>query len=198
MLLNRPGLYGLTMCLEFLLVLYVFFGIRARGFTLREITGGRWSSIEDVLLDIGIAAGAWLTIVLLLGGIAIAMKLNTPEKLGEMRQAISFMLPHSRLELGLWTGLSATAGICEEIVFRGYMQQQFAALTGSTVAAIALQATIFGASHGYEGWQRMVLVGMMGAMLGLLAWWRKSLRPGMMAHAWQDVLAGWAGHWLSP
>ena len=194
--LGRPGLYAFTICLEFLFVLYVFFGIRSRGFTLRQLTGGRWTSIEDVLLDIGIAAGAWLSIMLLVGGIAIAMKLNSPEKVGELRKAISFMMPQSRLELGMWTALSATAGICEEIVFRGYLQQQFAALTGSMVAAIALQAAIFGASHGYEGWQRMLLVAIMGVLLGVLAWWRKNLRPGMMAHAWQDLLAGWASRFF--
>jgi hypothetical protein len=27
-------------------------------------------------------------------------------------------------------------------------------------------------------------------MFGLLAWWRKSLRAGMMAHAWHDALSG--------
>lgn len=194
--LGRLGLYGFTICLEILLVLYVFFGIRSRGVTLRSLTGGRWTSIEDVLLDIGIAAGAWLTIVFVMAGIAIAMKLTTPEKMSEMRRAIDFLLPQSRLELALWAALSATAGICEEIVFRGYMQQQFSALTGSMLAAIALQGTIFGACHGYEGWQRMLLIAVMGALLGLLAWWRKSLRPGMMAHAWQDLLAGWASHFF--
>lgn len=29
-----------------------------------------------------------------------------------------------------------------------------------------------------------------GALYGSLALWRKSLRPGMMAHAWSDILSG--------
>jgi hypothetical protein len=30
----------------------------------------------------------------------------------------------------------------------------------------------------------------LGALYGSLAPWRKSLRPGMMAHAWSDILNG--------
>jgi hypothetical protein len=30
----------------------------------------------------------------------------------------------------------------------------------------------------------------LGALYGSLALWRKSLRPGMMAHAWSDILSG--------
>jgi hypothetical protein len=36
----------------------------------------------------------------------------------------------------------------------------------------------------------MVLIAAYGCLFGILAAWRKSLRPGMMAHAWQDLLSG--------
>ncbi len=90
----------------------------------------------------------------------------------------------------VWFCSSATAGFCEEIIFRGYLQRQFAALTRSTLAGVLLSAIVFGASHGYEGAARMLLIGIFGLMFGLLAWWRKSLRPGMIAHAWHDALSG--------
>ena len=86
--------------------------------------------------------------------------------------------------------MSATAGFCEEIIFRGYLQRQFAAMTNSMLIGVLLSAAVFGASHGYEGVARMVLIGIYGLMFGLLAWWRKSLRPGMIAHAWHDALSG--------
>jgi hypothetical protein len=31
----------------------------------------------------------------------------------------------------------------------------------------------------------------LGLLYGLLAWWRKSLRPGIVAHAWSDIFGGW-------
>jgi hypothetical protein len=38
----------------------------------------------------------------------------------------------------------------------------------------------------------MVVIGVYGSFFGILAHFRKSLRPGMMAHAFQDALSGLA------
>ena len=56
----------------------------------------------------------------------------------------------------VWVLLSISAGFCEEFVFRGYLQKQFFALTGSDAAAIAGQALIFGVAHGYQGVKGMI------------------------------------------
>ncbi|MBZ5696872.1 MAG: CPBP family intramembrane metalloprotease [Acidobacteriia bacterium] len=87
-------------------------------------------------------------------------------------------------------GLAMTAGFCEEILFRGYLQRQFLALTGRIEVAVALQAVVFGMAHTYQGWKGAVTIGVYGALFGVLAVVRKSLRPGMMQHAFQDSLAG--------
>jgi uncharacterized protein len=55
--------------------------------------------------------------------------------------------------VSLWILLSISAGICEEIVFRGYLQQQFQAATRSIVAAVILQGAVFGMAHTYQGWK---------------------------------------------
>jgi hypothetical protein len=36
----------------------------------------------------------------------------------------------------------------------------------------------------------MVQIGVFGLMFGVLAHFRKSLRPGMIAHAWHDSFSG--------
>ncbi len=36
----------------------------------------------------------------------------------------------------------------------------------------------------------MITITVYGALFGLLAWWRRSLRPGMIAHAWTDIFSG--------
>src|SRR5262249_51346613 len=48
--------------------------------------------------------------------------------------------------------LAATCGFCEELVFRGYLTQQFSAWTGSRVLAVVLQGVVFGLAHGYYHW----------------------------------------------
>jgi membrane protease YdiL (CAAX protease family) len=95
--------------------------------------------------------------------------------------------------VALWIALSASAGFCEEAVFRGYFQRQFSALTRSRWAGLVLQALLFGISHGYQGIGAMARIALFGLLYGGLALWRKSLRPGMVAHAWSDVYSGWLG-----
>ena len=86
--------------------------------------------------------------------------------------------------------LTATAGFCEEVIHRGYLQCQFAALTRSAIGGIVLQGIEFGVGHGYQGWRFIVMIAILGTMLGLLAHWRRSLRPGMIAHFVQDSVGG--------
>jgi hypothetical protein len=100
------------------------------------------------------------------------------------------MLPQRGIELTFWIALSVTAGICEETVFRGYLQRQFMALTKSAPAGILLSAATFGAAHAYQGFRMVILIALYGAMFGILAYWRGSVRPGMIAHAWNDSLNG--------
>jgi membrane protease YdiL (CAAX protease family) len=84
--------------------------------------------------------------------------------------------------------MSMTAGFCEELVFRGYFQKQFLALTRSAAFAVLAQAVLFGICHWYQGVKQVILISALGALYGILAQWRKSLRPGMISHAWSDVL----------
>jgi membrane protease YdiL (CAAX protease family) len=71
--------------------------------------------------------------------------------------------------------------------------RQFRAWSGSWVVAVIAQSVAFGLAHGYY-LRAMVAIMTYGCLLGLLAHWRKSLRPGMIAHALQDVLGGVLGY----
>jgi len=179
--------WGIT--LEWILAAYVWLGIRRR-FKLRDIIGGRWNGFADFLTDVAIAAGFWIAAAVVLGTAAKLLHLDDAQKIDSMRRQLRFLTPDTRTELAFWFLLSTTAGFCEEFIFRGYLQLQFAALTRSMFASVLLSAAIFGASHGYEGGARMLLIGIFGLMFGILAWWRRSLRPGMIAHAWHDALSG--------
>ena len=106
-----------------------------------------------------------------------------------MKEVIAF-LPRDPLEVAVWIALSLTAGFCEEAIFRGYLQAQFRALTGSAFVAVVLQAVIFGVSHGYQGLRNVMVITVYGTVFGALAVWRKSLKPGMILHAWTDVFGG--------
>jgi hypothetical protein len=91
------------------------------------------------------------------------------------------------LESLAWIPVALSAGFCEELAFRGYLQKQFQAISGSTALAVLIQAAIFGIGHLYEGVGPVLRIMGFGVLFGILAVWRKSLRPGMIAHACSDI-----------
>ena len=187
---GRVTFYLLTMAWEYLLVGYILWGARQRGVALREIVGGRWKSPEDLLIDVAVAFAFWIVAAGTLAALSFALGLASLARVAEAKKQLGAILPATGLELALWLLLSATAGFCEEIMFRGYLQRQFRAATRSAAAAIVLQAVVFGIGHAYQGGRRILLIAVYGALFGLLAAWRKSLRPGMIGHALQDSFSG--------
>jgi uncharacterized protein len=181
---DRVHGYVLSICFEWVLLAVVLAGVGRRKGYLRIVLGDRWQSGRQVLRDIGIALGFWIvaSVLLGLGGWVLQIHGNNP--------AIAAMLPHGAFELVLWIALSVTAGICEEAIFRGYLQPQFMALTRSVPGGILLSAVVFGAAHAYQGYKMVILIAFYGAMFGSLSYWRRSVRPGMIAHGWQDSFSG--------
>ena len=177
-------LYASLIVMEWGMLYYVWKGgLRRTGTSLRELIGGRWGSRRAFLTDAALAAGLWGAWMLFVFGWQRWMSPDTAA-------SVESMLPRSILEGVLWILLSVSAGICEEAVFRGYFQVQFHAFTGSRWLAVILQALVFGIGHGYQGVTACLKIALYGAMFGALAVWRRSLRPGMMAHAWTDIASG--------
>lgn len=193
---GRSSLYLITIGWEWLMTGVIFLAVKKNGRRIREVIGGRWASFEDFLLDLAIAAIFWFVSAGVLVGVAVLMGLSKPGNLEQARSATSFLMPQSQLELLLWPVLTFTAGFCEEVIFRGYLLKQFAALTQSAWLGMAFSSLVFGLSHGYQGPKLMFVITIYGMMFAMLANFRKSTRPGMMAHAWQDTLAGLARHFL--
>ena len=182
--------YGVTIATELVLLGLAYLGMRFARMRLREVVGGRWNTSEDFLFDLAVAFGFWILSYAILIGLGAAMHMARPGAIDEGKKTIQQLAPQGAVELFLWLCMSVTAGFVEEIVFRGYFQRQFSTLLRNVWVGMLASAAIFGLSHGYEGKQRMLLIFVYGAMFGTLAILRKSLRPGMMAHAWHDGFQG--------
>jgi len=171
-----PG-YVSVVVFEWLLVLYIRMGVHKRGVRLRDIVGGRWATPKEVMRDIALGAGLW----------AVWIGLMNPHILGGGTNAAQALLPQGLVESLAWIPVALSAGFCEELAFRGYLQKQFQAITGSAGWAVLTQAIVFGIGHLYEGMGQVGRITLFGVLFGLLAVWRKSLRPGMITHAWSDI-----------
>lgn len=179
--------YALTIVWEWLLALLTWWGIRMRRTPLREVLGVRRAGAKEWARDFLIALAFWIIAMILLGAIAALLRLFhlvPPEKV------IIAIAPQSLLQLLVWIALCVTAGMVEEFVFRGYLLQQFTAIRGNIWIGVVCSSLLFGCSHGYEGIGGMLAITAYGAMFCVLAIYRRSLRAGMMAHAWHDSFTG--------
>ena len=181
---DRAQMYLRTMLVEVVMLGIVAFGVWRHGSSLQTILGERWRSAGRVLGDVGWGLALWfvaLILVSILGSVGGHGR--------DSNQSIGYLLPRSSQEFFLWIGLSVIAGICEEAVFRGYLQRQFSALTRTVPLGIVISSAAFGAAHVYQGWSRALVIAVSAILFGWLAEWRGSVRPGMIAHAFQDGIA---------
>jgi uncharacterized protein len=167
-------LYLSVLVVEWASVFYVWKGIRGSHVRLLDLVGGRWRNAADVATDLGLAAALW--------AVWIGIELTLPSA-----NSASTLLPHTGVETAIWILVALSAGFCEEVVFRGYFQTQFHALTRSLPAAVPVQAAVFGLAHFYEGAGTVLSITLYGVLFGTLAARRRSLRPGIIAHAWSDL-----------
>jgi uncharacterized protein len=186
--------YSLTIVYEWLLAALAVWGVHMRGVPLRQLLGERRPGTRAWVEDLGIALGYWviaLSVLALLGKVLVQLSGShiDPQKIGGVTQKLA---PVTGVEMALFLIMSISAGICEELVFRGYLQQQFARMGHSVWAGVALSALVFGGAHGYEGVAGVLLIAAYGAMFGILTLFRRGLRTGMIAHAWHDSLSGLA------
>ena len=162
-------------------------GRQAPRFFPRRTHRRKVERLEGFSKGIAVAVGFWLIALVVLGAASLALQAT------KASQNIRVLLPQSQLEVFLWILTSITAGVCEEIIFRGYFQRQFSAWTGNVAAGVLLSAAAFGAGHIYQGWRSAIVVLVYGSLFGILAEARESLRPGMMTHAWHDGFVGLVG-----
>lgn len=81
--------------------------------------------------------------------------------------------------------IGASAGICEEVLFRGVIQRGFERF--GTVKAILLTSFLFGLLH--VDFQKLLGTFLLGALIGFIVYRTNSLFSGMFAHFTNNSLA---------
>jgi membrane protease YdiL (CAAX protease family) len=152
-------------------------GLRRHRTRVRDVFGRSSPDVRSIAIDAGLALAGWA----LLTALEWAWR-------SDGRGAA--MLPETATERIIWVAVSLTVAWCEEFVFRGYLQRQFEALFRSATLAVALQGALFGLIHAEQGWTAVTKIAIYGIGLGVLAQARRSLRPGLLLHAWTDLASG--------
>ena len=181
---ERLKFYLISIGGDWLLFYFCWVGVHWKGGDFFQLAGGRWNSAKDALKDIGIALPFWVVWELAARG---GHWILGPDQ----AKPVQPLLPRSFLEVAVWLAVCVTAGFCEEMIFRGYLQRQFLAMSGSVGVAIVAQAFFFGIGHAYQGWKQVCIIVVLGVLYGVLAAWRRNLQANIIAHVWSDVWEGW-------
>jgi membrane protease YdiL (CAAX protease family) len=99
------------------------------------------------------------------------------------------ILPHSRREMLHFSAVALTAGICEEVLYRGFLIWYLALLVPLPVA-VGVAALLFGMAHAYQGARGVIQTGLVGLGLAVLYVLSGSLWLPMALHAFVDLNSG--------
>jgi uncharacterized protein len=151
-----------------------------------------------VPLDTRSVAGAAVC-VLAIALVALQLrsaKRMPPERLSQLHTSFGptlAVLPRTRAEYRLFLALSLTAGICEELLYRGYflaVASTFLTLAGAVVAG----AILFGAGHAYQGRRGVTKTALAGFVFSLIYVSTGSLLWPIALHSLVDIAGGTIGY----
>jgi membrane protease YdiL (CAAX protease family) len=179
------GLYVGLLAAEWGLFLYARAGLKRHGTSVARLISARPLTARALATDVMLGL---LLLAALIGAQYLIERVTGPGDTILVRRVLV-----TRIALvPLWLALAASAGFVEELVFRGYFQRQFGAWLGSPWAGVAAQAVLFGVTHGYQGGVLILRICLLGLIFGAAALLRRSLVPGMIAHAATDIIGGLA------
>lgn len=175
---EREAVYVSSAASVWILAAFAMLAARFSGFSRAEL----WMSAPALPILFG-AAGATVAAGLLL--MAAARLLHVRET-----ALIRFLLPRTASEKIAFAGLSVSAGIAEELVFRAFLMAALLKAGLGLPATVVLSVAVFAVSHAYQGIAGMIRVALLGARLTAPILITGSVYPAMIAHAALDLLAG--------
>jgi CAAX protease family protein len=107
--------------------------------------------------------------------------------------SVRVILPANAREMRVFGALAITAGICEEVLYRGYLFWYLRSFWPGAAAAIAA-VVIFGVAHLYQGGRGIILTSIAGgAAMGLYLLTGSLIAP-ILVHAVLDLANGFMAY----
>jgi membrane protease YdiL (CAAX protease family) len=100
--------------------------------------------------------------------------------------------PTNHRERKMWVALSLSAGIGEELVWRGVLPALLAAVTGSLALGITVSVASFALAHAIQGLRSVLAIAAIALAFHALVFVTGSLYVAMMVHFLYDVIAGFS------
>jgi membrane protease YdiL (CAAX protease family) len=122
--------------------------------------------------------------------VLILFRKRTPRgKMARPLRGAIHLLPRSRVERTTFVGLAFTAGICEEVLYRGFGLAflHWAMPSVNLALDVVLTSLAFGAAHFYQGRSGVTATTLVGALLGAIMAFTGTLLVPIAIHAIFDL-----------
>ena len=183
---TKLRLYVTIVAMEWTLVLVALVLMHRDGLTLASLGQTIGDTRRTLLVT---AAGFLVLLVLTLFNLKQIRRASHEELESTVEKARKFV-PVGGTEIAAFAFVAFTAGVCEEILYRGWLVSFLGALFGSIWIGMVAAAVLFGVGHAYQGRQGMIATGVLGLVFGTMFVLVRSLVPGEAIHAGIDLVNG--------
>ena len=183
---DRLSLYASTIALQLLFASVILWRVSRH-------------AIRPEQLGLGFSATPTvITITVVLCNTILALQLISLRRLksdpggltGETIQIALKVFPRDGKERVCFTVLVCTVAICEELIYRGFVQYAFKAWSGSLSVGIVGSSLLFSVAHLYQGKRGLVSTFGVGVLFAGVRAWTGSLVPTVIAHFVADLTIG--------
>ena len=185
--MDRLSLYASTIAFQWLAAGVILWRTSARGIRVAQL------GLAIPNPRITIAAAIVLSALILLNQIFSLRRIaaNPTEISGILPQLALKVFPQDDVERLAFFALVSTVAVCEEIIYRGFVQfvlQSWAG--GPVIAGIVGSTSIFALAHLYQGRRGLVSTFVIGLLFSAIRAWTGSLLAPLMAHFVADLAVG--------
>jgi membrane protease YdiL (CAAX protease family) len=142
---------------------------------------------------IALGVAVLIATFLLLQTITVRRRPETHPQVRSALMPIIEILPVHRTDLKGFIALSLTAGVCEEVLFRGLLGWYFGTWLGAW-GGQAAALVVFGLAHAFLGVSGALRAFLAGAAAAGLYLWSGTLAPSILLHAVVDISSGWMAY----
>lgn len=183
---ERIGLYFSTIVFQWALSGIIFWRWSAHGTSFTEL-GFRLPSLPRAT----IAAAGLSTMLVLNQVFGIRRLASLPaDKRGLVAQLAERLLPRTRAEVSAAIWLVLSVAICEEFIYRGFIEVLFQQIFSSTWSGAVISAVFFALAHIYQGRRGVLTTFVVGLVFSAVRLWSGSLWPSILIHFAVDFAAG--------
>jgi uncharacterized protein len=184
---DRLKLYASTIAFQWIAVAVILWRTGVHGISAARLGLAIPSPVLTAIVTCVLAA-----LVLANQIVSLRMLGTRPaEAQGILPQLALKIFPQDASERLVFLAVVITVAVCEELIYRGFVQRVFEDWPGGLIAAgIFGSAVMFAVAHLYQGRRGIITTCVVGLIFATIRTWTGSLLAPLVAHFIADIMAG--------